>query len=521
MNREFRTIESQCAERQRNLDTTHDVDARTTLAKEIVLWCQQHMHELELAYHGALDEYWRHYRLWFGQAPPNAPEREIDDQIREARFYYFGRIAFLAVESIAAAILAVMFFNAPALVAAVLGIALALFLGAAANSGVARWVRHDAAMQPSKQLARVSRGLFWCFVPWLISVVVALAILRNEPSGFGAALFLAMTTVVTLLSPLCSALCAYSADLLFWSRRLCADLRRLRALARNIQHLDSIATQCLPVKTPKKEVKYDDTKIRLIRSAAPIAFLAVFLGAPGAVGAYAADIPVHIYPDVSPSVRSADVSHVLKEFSARLEAYNGANTLVVSIVPFYEDAFSAPAIARIRIAPVTDPPCDIVVSSGGEVAKLSRAYAERAMQEAKAKCEASRRFARSEAQKQRTAEIVKLNAAISQVTGMKLTGHCTAVNAMLRRAVTEMPRGISILISDLENDCPPHSLPTVAGNRLFIIPVGSRSRPVEDWFDSTQARFARQMPGTRFVESFSIDVIIDAIRGVDLQASMR
>ena len=90
-----------------------------------------------------------------------------------------------------------------------IGVGLALLLGAAAAAVVARWVRHNASSQPTKQMERVTRGLLLLGGPWLVACVAALAVLRGQGTGFGALLFLAMTTTVTLLSPLCSGLCGY------------------------------------------------------------------------------------------------------------------------------------------------------------------------------------------------------------------------------------------------------------------------------------------------------------------------
>ena len=86
-------------------------------------------------------------------------EREIEDQIREARLYKLGQAAFLLVETIAAAVLTAIYFNAPRVLAVMIGVVIALLLGAAAAAMVTRWERHEAAVQPSKQLARITKAL--------------------------------------------------------------------------------------------------------------------------------------------------------------------------------------------------------------------------------------------------------------------------------------------------------------------------------------------------------------------------
>ena len=508
MNRELHRMNAECSKQQRNIDATRDPQVRVTIATESANWCQHNMGVIQIAYQGTVDGYWRLYRMWFGQPPVNATEHEIDDQVREARHYSFGRIAFLAVESLAAAILAIMFFAAPPVIGAVIGIGLALLLGAAAAAGGTRWIRHDAAMQPDKQLERVSRGLLWCGIPWLISVVAALSVLRSEASSWGSALFLGMTTAVTLLSPLCSGLCTYAADLLFWSSRLCTNLRWLRALEGRVKKLGNVSQRSLPP-APSNIVTHD--RQLLLKSAMPFAIMAAIMWASNL---HAADLPVYVYTDISPSIRFVEVSNVLKDLSLRLEQYEGPNTLVVTLVPFYSDAYSAPSIVRIRVTPAANPKCDETVALT-ELARISKTYVEAAKKTASAKCEVGRNQTRIEALKQRKDEISKLNAAIQRLAEMKLGGHCTAVNAMLRRASQETPAGFSILISDLENNCPPLTLPASmpSRNRLFIIAVGSRTRPVEQWFDSAQSHFARIMPSARLLESFNLDNIFQAISG--------
>ena len=243
MNSELIAIQTECGRRQKELTHTIDARAREAAAIDNRGWCNLHVPELALHYTGKSDEYWRLYRLWFGVMPENPVEREIDDQIREARLYKFGQVAFLLVETIAAAVLAAIFFNAPQLVAAVIGVMIAILLGAAASAVVARWVRHEAAGQPTKQMARITRGLLVFGLPWLIACVTALTVLRSQGTMIGASLFFISTTVVTLASPVCSGLCGYAADLLLWSKRLCADLRWIRALARELDHLRT--TSCL------------------------------------------------------------------------------------------------------------------------------------------------------------------------------------------------------------------------------------------------------------------------------------
>jgi hypothetical protein len=215
---------------------------------------------------------------------------------------------------------------------------------------------------------------------------------------------------------------------------------------------------------------------------------------------------------VSPSARGGDVIRVLGSFAGRLSNYDGENILVITLIPFYEDAFMAVPTVRVSIPGNRRVPC-AGTENDTEIARLSRSYAETARRDASRQCSELQVQARREDSARRSAEIAKLTAAIDQLSGLKLPGRCTAVNAMIRRAVRETPNGISIVVSDLENSCASQGLPAnlQPENRVFVIPVGSRQRPIETGFDTIQSRFARTMPWIQVVESFRLEIIIDAI----------
>ena len=457
---------------------------------------------------------WRLFKLWFGTVPDNPTEREIDDQVREARRYKIGDYAFKLVEVIAAAVLAAIFFNAPRIVAAMIGVAIAFLLAAASTAGVTRWVRHEAANQPTKQMARITRGLLILGLPWLIACVTALSVVRNQESLIGSLLFIVSTTAVTLLSPVCSGLCAYAADLLLWSKRLCADLRWIRALARDLDHLLTTSERCLPP-PPQGPGAPPNPVSRVLKALAAPAAVAVLIVAAlfgAAAPAQAADIPVYLFPDVSPSARSGDVVRVLKTFSARLATYDGENTLNLTMTPFFEDAYLASSTVRVVIPGSRPVACDNAAPEN-EIAKISRTYAAGEKREADRKCDEKRNQVRQQDAARRAAEIAKLTAAIDQLAGMNIQGHCTAVNAMVRRAVRETPNGVSIVVSDLENSCAAQALPAnlQPENRVFIVPVGSKQHPIEAGFDAIQSRFARTVPWIQVIEPFRLEAIIDAI----------
>jgi len=524
MNDELIAIQRECRRRQKELAHTIDGDARTAAAIDNRGWCSLHVPELALHYKSKSEEYWRHFKLWFGAKPENATEREIDDQIREARLYRIGRYAFLLVETIAGAVLAAIYFNAPRWLAMIIGVILAALLGGAAGAVVARWVRHGAADQPPKQLERITRGLLVFGLPWLLACVTALAVLRSQGTGIGGFLFFISTTAVTLLSPLCSGLCGYAAELLFWSKRLCAYLRWIRSLARELDHLLTVSERSIPP-SPGGAAPAPAPVSQVLRLTAPAAMTAVMLavalfGAPAL--SQAADLPVYVYPDLSPSARAGEVIQVLKNFTARLSNYEGSETVALSLIPFFEEAYMAAPTAQVRI-PGSRPVSCPVADTESEIAKLSRSYAENARRDAARKCDELRAQARRDAGMQRAAEIGRLADAVNRLPRLKLPGRCTAVNAIISRASRETPNGISIVITDLENTCAWRGAVTKPqpANQVFIIPVGSQQHSIEEGFEGVQSRVARTMPWAQVVESFRLETIMESITHPETRIAAR
>jgi hypothetical protein len=206
------------------------------------------------------------------------------------------------------------------------------------------------------------------------------------------------------------------------------------------------------------------------------------------------------------------VIRVLKAFSLSLASYDGENTLILSLTPFYEDAFLATSTVRVVIPGNRQISC-ASAEPRSEIARLSKTYAETARREAARKCDELRAQARREDGTRRAAEIAKLLTAIDQLASLNMPGRCTAVNAMIRRAVREIPNGVSIVVSDLQNSCAAQPLPAdlQPENRVFIVPVGSQQHPIEASFDAIQSKFARTMPSINVIEPFRMEVIIDTI----------
>ena len=220
----------------------------------------------------------------------------------------------------------------------------------------------------------------------------------------------------------------------------------------------------------------------------------------------AADLPVYIYADLSPSARAGDVTQVLNDLAQRLSSYEGADALAISVTPFYEDAFMARPFVEVKISGKHPFACPIPIS---EPVALSKGFAEAH----KRQCEELRAEADREAMRRRSLEIAKLTTAIDRFSGLKLPGHCTALNAVVRRAARERPNAVSIVVSDMENSCasrePPPALQ--AENQTFVIPVGSRGHPIEEAFDGIQARFARTMPWVQVIELYRLEVVMNSI----------
>ena len=136
------------------------------------------------------------------------------------------------------------------------------------------------------------------------------------------------------------------------------DLRWIRSLARELDHLLTISVRSIP---PGPGGAAPATSVtRALKAIAPAAsvvgfVIAVLLGLPAA--SLAADLPVYLYPDVSPSARGGDVIHVLKGISSQMSTYEGENTLVVTLIPFYEDAYMASSTVRVGIPGHRRPAC--------------------------------------------------------------------------------------------------------------------------------------------------------------------
>jgi hypothetical protein len=91
------------------------------------------------------------------------------------------------------------------------------------------------------------------------------------------------------------------------------------------------------------------------------------------------------------------------------------------------------------------------------------------------------------------------------------------VVAAIRRAAREEPRGVSLVVSDMDESCaPPQSLATFSPeNATFLIPIGSRGHSVEASIDAVMNRFKRMMPWATVVEPYDLDVVLDAITRPD------
>lgn len=500
--KERRRVRKECRRRHRELDLTADPEAKAMIGADNRDWCDVITLDPCREFQAGVEEYGRTCLSWSGKRPPEgAPPREIRDQIRESIIYRGGQGAFLAGEVGFGSWLAALSLNVRLLIALAMGGVFALLMGMAASAIVWRCVRMGAAAQPLKQMHRITRGLLVLGCCWLLAFAAALAVLRSPENKIGGGLFWVAMTLISLLSPLTSAFCGAAAELLSWSKRACSELGAVRLLLRDLELL-YVAS---------------DRSVRLFLSAAgkgiTAALALIFLLC---ASCQAADRPVYVYVDVSPSARSADVTQVLKNFAQGLSTYEGPDTLDVFVTPFFESAFIATPFAEVRIAGNRPRECPLAAT---EMVSLSKYYADAHQRQ----CDEWRAQTRREATVGRSAEIAKLTSAIDRLSELKLPGKCTAVAGILKRAVRERPNGLSLVISDMQNSCGPADTVTNlhAENPTFIIPVGSREHAIEESFDAIQAKYARAMPWVQVVESFRLEVVMNAIAHPEMFASAK
>jgi hypothetical protein len=496
-------ITNECRRRQKELDYTVEPRARAALVADNREWCRLHAADLAARQMAQLKEYGSSCSKWFGEAAiEDQMPRELHDQTREARCYRIGQYAFLLVEVISGAIFAANTLNGTIVISTLVGVVLALLLAGAESAVAGLWVRAGAAVQPAKQMDRVTRGLLLLGGLWLLVCVAALTVVRGPNVTTGDSLFLACMAAITLLSPLCSGLCGAAADLLSWSGRICRSLAGIRSVSRELELLALAGER--------------STAPSLVSRGAKAGAAGLVLMLFGGATCRAADVPVYVYVDVSPSARAGDVTQLLKNFARELAGYEGVEALAVSIVPFYENAFMATSFVDVKIPGNRPRECPLAAT---ELVSISRNYAEAQRRQ----CDQFRLQARREAESGRSTEISKLSGAIDRLAELKLPGRCTAVSAIIRRAVRESPNGISIVVSDMENSCaasePPANLRPE--NQTFIIPVGSRQHPIEEAFDGIQARFARAMPWVQVIESFRLDVVMNSMSHPENRAVKR
>jgi hypothetical protein len=115
------------------------------------------------------------------------------------------------------------------------------------------------------------------------------------------------------------------------------------------------------------------------------------------------------------------VTQVLKNITARLTGYEGENTLFVSLIPFYQDAFAASPAVRIRITGKRASVCPARAES--EIVRLSKSYADAEEAKRAAQCSAMETKERKDRAIDSAAEIEKLNRAIDMLAIANLAGN--------------------------------------------------------------------------------------------------
>jgi hypothetical protein len=493
MNREIVGINRQSRRRMKELGFTLEPRMRAAMSNGNLNWCKVHRADLTAMQQAKREEYDQKSAEWFGERPPaNQSPRLLRDQMDEAIRYRLAQYAFVLAEVILSSGFATKTLNAGFWTAASIGGLLALVAAAVGSALACLWVCHAATKQPLKQKQRVARSLFALGSLWLLVLVMALTVVRTFEGPIGLYLFWAAITAITILSPVCGGLCGVGADLLCWSGRICRDLDAIRRVSRQVELLAAASERGLP---PPSGVE------RTLRPAAAVLLLILI----GGSTCRAADIPVHIYVDVSPSARAGDVTQVLKSFAGELSRYEGPDALAVSVIPFYQDAFMATSFVDVRVAGSAAHACLVVPN---ELVMISKHYANEQRQQ----CDKVHSDARRLAETSRSAEISKMNAAIDRIAELKLPGRCTAVNALIKRASHERPGGISVVVSDMEDTCPSQDTGVIRPeNQTFLVPVGSRQHSIEEGFNGIQERFNRTIPWVQVIEPYRLGVVIDAI----------
>jgi hypothetical protein len=478
-----RAIKTECRRRELEVMHTMDPEARKQVSIANRLWAKINAVEFLRDETGLRETYQKTYRSWFGDKQYQT-ETPIEDQTRWGRAGQVGMLGSGVLEIGFAGMLAKDFFRAPAVVAFVIGMVIAILATAVCAPIAAFWVSHNTHNQPLKEKARVKAAVTVLGIVWLVAVAVMLAVFRSEPSSGGDVLFLMATTILTVISPLLCGICKYAASLFLWSERVCLELRKVRLVLRQLQHLLELSTLNLPPGSPGPKGIGPSLGVLLL-------ILMICVSPARATG-----LPVYVFADVSPSARAADVAQVFESLSVQLANYHGANPLVISVVPFFENAYFTTAAVKVTLTSGSVADCPKATELVGVSRTYHEAYAN--------KCAA-------DATRARLAEISKLTKAVNEFP--KLAGHCTAVNASIKRAASEAPHGVSIVISDMDNSCP--SSPALpinlkADNRVYLVPVGSQKHSLEERLEAIKAEFTRLL-WVQVVEPYRLNTIIDAL----------
>lgn len=461
----------ECRRRENELHHTKDPREAAAVAKNNLAWLEiQQTHE-NVKLQGKLADFREQLGRWQGEVAENEAEHELDDQIQEGKRYRAGKWAFPMIEVFWASLLAIAFINAPRPIAVLIGVGVTILLGLMCAPAASAWIRRNVDTKPGIQKQRLHRGMIIAGLLCLAANVVAFIIIRSQWDG--NVLFLLCTSSIMGLSALGSGLCAAGVDLLFWSRRLTSDIEDRRVLLAALDHLREVSQ---------------------VRITPVLIVLALLFGSSGIARAAS----LHIYVDVSTSVRLGETRQVLKNLTERLGGYRGETPIEVTLTPFFDKPYTATPAVKITLAgtgatgcPAAPTELDLIVTTRNKE-RLQR-------------CEETQAAARA-------ADVSKLNAAIDLLSGLKLTGNCTAVFAAIRRAANEGLSGTSVVVSDMQNDCRSPGLPDnlKADNDVFLVPVSSHSRPIEEAFNSIQASFA-SVRWVRVIEPYRLDLVVQSV----------
>jgi hypothetical protein len=490
------TIGGEAERLMRDLTINKEPSLKVAKAQAVLDWIESAQAHLESQALGLLQEYGRHCRLHFGGALQGDVEREIADQTAEATRSKWAAVAFYMVELLASAMFFIVFIQGSIVLRLAAGASIAVLVGMAVTYLVIRHVRRDAEDQPDSMKARISWGLMVFGPPWLASVVGVLLVPRFGVNSAANWLFPVLTGIVTLLSPVLAAFCTAAQDVFGWSGTIVRKIDAVHRVGRRMHQLEQAARRVVQAN------KVDFTKGIVLPMI--LFFLLVCRG-------NAADLRLLV--DVSPSVNRVQLVRTMDIFIDLLAANPTKRGIAIRVIPFFDNPWTAPEIAMVRLPPVATFECGLAPAN--ELALISKAYAAAASLERESGCKASRERAEQKNAAERTSAIENMRIATRSLESLRFAGRCTAFYDAIRRATNQIPPAVGVIFSDATETCGHEGQPILAGGgRVFVVPVSSTSAGgrVSELFEDARKRLRATAAFVRVLEPYRMGEILEALR---------